>query len=337
MHCARTPLPFPADNRQRRAGRTARRSASVPRRRLAIGVLLFAATAGACSPDAATRPPTDAAERIVSLAPSATEVLFEAGCGSRLVGVTSYCVFPADAAALPKVGGYLTPSYEAIMALRPDVVVVLPEHEDARQDLAALDLDVVEFDHRTIDAILDSVETAGELCGQRGTAERVVAELTHLLRRVEVVVSGRTRPRVVVSVSRGEERGFGSLSAAGPGGIYDDVLFRAGGRNAVPPGPVLHPTLSAESLLRLDPDAIVELAAGAKDEKLRDDWRALASLNAVRRKRVFVFTGDFLPVPGPRLVRFVETVARALHPDARWREPIETAAPRTKGLEAWRR
>jgi iron complex transport system substrate-binding protein len=257
------------------------------------------------------------AQRIVSLAPSVTEVLFEAGCGSRVVGVTSYCQYPIDATELPKVGGYLTPSYEAIVALRPDMVVVLPEHEDARRYLATLGLDVTQFDHRTVRGVIESVGIAGDLCGAREHADAAAAELEDVVRRIEAVVHGQPRPRVVISVSRGQERGFGSLSAAGPDGIYHDLLIRAGGQNAIPPGPVLHPALSAESLLRLNPDAIVELAAGAQDAaSIRDEWRALSSLAAVQQQRVFVFTEDFLPVPGPRLIRFVETLATVLHPHA---------------------
>lgn len=286
-------------------------------RRLAvpIALLVLLGPGVACTSGATTPPTMITAQRIVSLAPSATEVLFESGCGGRVVGVTSYCRYPDDATTLPKVGGYLTPSYEAIVALRPDLVVVLPEHEDARRYLATLDLNVVEFDHRTVRGIIDSIGRAGELCGTRDRSDAAVAELEGLLRRIDAQVAEQPRPRVVISVSRGEERGFGSLSAAGPDGVYHDLLLRAGGQNAVPPGPVLHPALSAESLLRLNPDAIVEFAAGAKDgTAIRDEWRALPSLSAVRRQRVFVFTEGFLPVPGPRLVRFVETLARALHP-----------------------
>jgi iron complex transport system substrate-binding protein len=282
-----------------------------------IVLACLAGVPAACAPGATSTPPLATAQRIVSLAPSATEVLFEAGCGGRVVGVTSYCRYPAQATTLPKVGSYLTPSYEALVALRPDLVVILPEHVDARRYLTTLGLDVVEFDHRSIRGILDSIATAGDLCGTRNRADAAVADLEGLLRRVDERTGGRPRPHVVISVSRGQERGFGSLSAAGPDGVYHDLLLRAGGQNAVPPGPVLHPALSPESLIRLNPDAVVEFAPGAVDgTAIREEWRALPSLTAVARQRVFVFTEDFLPVPGPRLVRFTDTLARALHPDA---------------------
>jgi iron complex transport system substrate-binding protein len=287
------------------------------RRAVLTALLILAGASGACTPGATPSPPIATAQRIVSLAPSATEVLFEAGCEGRVVGVTSYCRYPAQATTLPKVGGYLAPSYEALVALRPDMVVILPEHVDARRYLTTLGLDIAEFDHRTIRGIIDSIGTAGDLCGTRPRADAAVSQLEDQLRRVDARTAGRPRPRVVISVSRSQERGFGSLSAAGPDGVYHDLLLRAGGQNAVPPGPVLHPALSAESLLRLNPDAIVEFAPGAGDgTAIREEWRALPSLTAVARRRVFVFTEDFLPVPGPRLVRFTETLARALHPAA---------------------
>jgi ABC-type Fe3+-hydroxamate transport system substrate-binding protein len=103
---------------------------------------------------------------------------------------------------------------------------------------------------------------------------------------------------------------FRSMSAAGPGGIYDDLIVRAGGINAVPHGPILHPSLSAEALLQLDPDVIVEFApGGGPPDRLLPGWQSMSSLRAV------------LAVPGPRLVRFAGDLARALYPDALWRQP----------------
>ena len=97
--------------------------------------------------------------RIVSLAPSVTEVLFEAGLGARVVGVTSYCRYPADALRIAKVGGYLTPSYEALVALHPDLVVVLPEHEDVEPRITRLGLTALRVDHRSLSGIVDSITT----------------------------------------------------------------------------------------------------------------------------------------------------------------------------------
>jgi len=252
-------------------------------------------------------------QRIVSLAPSVTEVLFEAGLGSRVVGVTSYCRFPREVLALPKVGGYLTPSYEAIVALRPDLVVLLPEHADIEPRLAALRLPTLRLDHRSLQGIVRSIAAVGERCGAKASAEHAAEALRQHLARVQESASHDSRPRVLVCFGRSED--FRRLHAAAPGTVHDDLITHAGGRNALTSDAVSYPTLSLEGLMRLDPDVIVEFAAGKPDAAaLRRQWNVLSSLRAVKTGRVYVFTDDLLSVPGPRFVRFTETIARALFP-----------------------
>jgi ABC-type Fe3+-hydroxamate transport system substrate-binding protein len=252
-------------------------------------------------------------QRIVSLAPSVTEVLFEAGLGPRVVGVTSYCRFPREVLALPKVGGYLTPSYEALVALRPDLVVVLPEHADIEPRLAALNIPTLRVDHRNVEGIIQSIVTLGERCGAPANAARAADALRQTLARVREIAGTGSRPRVLVCFGRSED--FRRLYAAAPGTVHDDLITRAGGRNALTSGAVSYPTLSAEGVMRLDPDVIVEFAAGGRDaDTLRRQWSALGALRAVKTGRVHVLTDDFLSVPGPRFVRLAETIARMLHP-----------------------
>jgi iron complex transport system substrate-binding protein len=240
-----------------------------------------------------------------------------------VVGVTSYCRYPAEALAIPKIGGYLTPSYEAMASAHPDLAVLLPEHDEVLPHVQALGIPVLRIDHTSVAGILASVTILGDRCGAARQAAALRAELEARLDEIARATKGRPRPRVVICMGRNaDSAGFRSMSAAGPGGIYDDLIVRAGGINAVPPGPVLHPSLSAEALLRLDPDVVVEFAPNGGDpQRLRSEWQALASLRAVRTGRVYVFTQDLLPVPGPRLVRFVGDLARTLHPDAPWRQP----------------
>lgn len=261
--------------------------------------------------------------RIVSLAPSVTELLFALGLGDRVVGVTSYCRYPPEVIRIPKIGGYLTPSYEALASLRPDLAILLPEHDEVRGRVEALGIQVLRLDQTSVAGILGSATATGERCGATRQAASLRAELQTQLDQIAHTIAGRSRPRVVICMGRNADpNGFRSMSAAGPGGIYDDLIARAGGTNAIGPGPILHPSLSAEALLRIDPDAIVEFAPGSgPPERLQAGWRSLSSLRAVRTGRVYIFTQDFLTIPGPRLIRFVGELARALHPDAAWRHP----------------
>jgi iron complex transport system substrate-binding protein len=257
--------------------------------------------------------PQDGPRRIVSLAPSVTEVLFEAGLGPRVVGVTSYCRYPEAALALPKVGGYLTPSYEALVALAPDLVVVLAEHRDVEPRLSALKMPTLRVDHRSLDGIIQSIERVGARAGSATQAMGAADALRRHLARVQMIGRGRARPRVLMLFGRSDD--FRQLYAAAPGTVHDDLLARAGGENVLTSRSVPYPTLSAEGLLRLNPEIIVEFAPGGPDiGERRRQWNALGSLQAVKTGRVHVFADDFLAVPGPRFVRFAETLAHALYP-----------------------
>jgi iron complex transport system substrate-binding protein len=248
-------------------------------------------------------------QRIVSLAPSVTEVLFEAGVGSRVVGVTSYCRFPREALAIPKVGGYLTPSYEALVAIHPDLIVTLPEQADLEPKLSVLGFPILRVDHRSLDGIVRSIEEIGDRCGVGERANRAAAGLRQALAAVRRTTG--SRPRVLICFGRAED--FRRLTAAAPGTIHDDLIRQAGGTNVLTSRAVAYPALSAEGVIRLDPEVIIEFAGGGADAAaLRRQWNRLDSVTAVKTGRVHVFTGEFLSVPGPRFVRFAETIARAI-------------------------
>jgi iron complex transport system substrate-binding protein len=287
--------------------------------------LLLAAIGGSASSSigqAASSPATGAPKRIVSLAPSVTELLFALGLGDRVVGVTSYCRYPAEALKISKIGGYLTPNFEALAATRSDLAIALPEHVDVLGRVEALGIPVLSVNHHSVLGILESATSIGERCGISRQAAKLRDQWQEQLDGVAATIAGRPRPRVVICLGRNADpSSFRSMSAAGPGGIYHDLIVRAGGINAIPPGPVLHPSLSAEALLQLDPDVIVEFLPGGGDpSRLLEGWKSLGSLRAVRTGRIVIFTQDFLIVPGPRLVAFVGELARSLHPGAPWRD-----------------
>jgi iron complex transport system substrate-binding protein len=255
-------------------------------------------------------PAQDVPRRIVSLAPSVTEVLFEAGAGPRVVGVTSYCRFPREVLALPKIGGYLTPSYEALVALQPDLVVTLAEHADVEPRIRALGIPILRLDHRSLAGIVRSIAQVGERCGVAASAKPAADTLHQTLAGARRVATG-ARPRVLICFGRAED--FRRLTTAAPGTIHDDLITQAGGVNVLTSRAVAYPTLSAEGVMRLNPDVIIEFSSGGTDASaLRRQWSRFDSLRAVRNGRVYVFTGEFLSVPGPRFARFAETIARSI-------------------------
>ena len=263
-------------------------------------------------------------QRIVSLAPSLTETLFALGLGDRVVGVTRYCAYPAEARVLPRVGGHLDPNFEAIVSLEPDLVVVIPSSHENRRRLESLGISVLEVDQHDVDAVLESVATVADACGvnERGMALR--SRLEDRLADVASMVAGSPRVRTLVVV--GHQIGGGavrSVWAAGPDTFYDGVLRIAGGVNVVDGGVARYPELSREGLTALDPEVVLDVIAGVEERKFDLDevlsgWRRLSELRAVREHRVSVLEGDHMVVPGPRLPEMVEAVARALHPELEW-------------------
>jgi len=262
--------------------------------------------------------------RIVSLAPSVTEVLYELGLGGRVVGVTRYCDFPPEVIGTPVVGGYLDISYESIVALEPDLAVGIQDNTEALRRLAKLGVPTLQVDQHDVAGILDSIVRISAVCGAPKRGRSLADDVQSQIVRVKRVTAGVERPRTLVVVDRVIGSGaVRSVWVAGPTTFYNEILELAGGRNAVETGITVYPELSVEGLLAVDPDAIIEVTAeldarGVDAQTVRADWNSLGVLRAVRSDAVHVFDQEWMVIPGPRVARIIESFARALHPEAEW-------------------
>lgn len=257
------------------------------------------------------------------MAPALTETAFALGLGDRVVGVTRYCEWPREARSLPKVGGFLDPSWEALVALRPDLVLLMQDHDAVRARLDTLGIRSLQVDQGDLDGILTSFVTIARACGVTERGEELAAEVRARLDAVASATAGLASPRVLVVVER--EVGAGpvrSVWVAGPGTFYDDLLRLAGGVNAWRgSAAVLYPEVSREGLIALDPGVILDVEAelqkrGLDRERVRAEWDGLTELRAVRDGRVAVLDQDYMVVPGPRIAEAVEAMTRAIHPQA---------------------
>lgn len=263
-------------------------------------------------------------QRIVSLAPSLTETLFALGLGERVVGVTRFCGHPPQVKDLPTVGGHLDPSYEALLSLRPDLVVLIPSSDETERRLESLGVPVLRVDQHDVEGVLGSITILATACGVPERGLELRASIESRLDEVSRYVVGEPRPRAVVVV--GHDVGGGivrSVWAAGPDTFYSDVLRIAGGVNAVGSGVARYPELAREGLAALDPDVVLDVIAGVEERglqlnEIRQSWRKLVELRAVREGRVEVLEGDVMVVPGPRLPEMVLAIAGALHPQLDW-------------------
>ncbi len=272
------------------------------------------------------RTPPSSAKRIVSVAPSITEILFRLGLGDRVVGRTKFCKFPPEAQSLPHVGGHLDLNIEALVVLKPDLVITLQENAELRKSLRELSIDSLTVSHQTIDGILDSIDQLGRQFGAEKKARRVLADIRSRIRAVEEKTAGRDRPRVMVAVYRSAGSGkLEDVNAAGADGYYDEMIAMAGGQNVCRQGTVRFPIISNEGILWMNPDVIIDIVPPPDKGKLDRqtilaDWQQVAEVAAVRHGRVHVLDNDFAYIPGPRFVELVERMARLLHPEVSWPE-----------------
>ncbi len=260
-------------------------------------------------------------QRIICLAPSVTETVFALGLGERVVGVSRFCKYPAEVQRLPKVGGYFDPNFEAIVALRPQLVILLEEQRNSMPALDKLGLRLLAVRHTDTASILESLETIGAACGTPAQAAQIKSTLEQRIHRLRQQTARLVRPTVLLVVDRNYfSHKLEDVQAGGTTGHLAEVINLAGGRSALNEGRVPYPILSRESLLRLDPDVIVELApeslaASLGINTLTAPWQELRELSAVRNGRVHVLVDDRAMLPGPNFIALAERLASLLHPE----------------------
>lgn len=270
---------------------------------------------------------SQAYERIISLAPSITETLFALGAGKRVVGVTRYCNYPPQALSKPQVGGYLDPNMEAILALRPDLVIAFSGQQRLQRRLEQLGIPTLQVHHRKVNDILESIRIIGAATGKEAEAKSLLTTLRARIERIKAKTAGLPRPRVLVVMSRAAGNSIKEAFVAGAADPYDQMIHIAGGVNAYQGQFVRVPPLSAEGIISLNPEVIIELVsdevvqAGWSDKALLQDWNSLSSITAVQTGRIYLFAEDFDTVPGPRFILTLEKMARAIHPEVDWSAP----------------
>ena len=263
-------------------------------------------------------------QRIVSAAPAITETLFALGLGDQVVGVTQYCNFPPEAKKKPKIGGYLRPSVESILALRPDLVITERSPSDLAGQMARMNVASLEVEFKTLPDILASIQKIAAAAGvpERGKTLRdsISAQFERIRRRVK----NSSRPKLMFIVGRTPGTLTG-LIAVGGKSYLNELIEIAGGANAFGDASTPYPKVTMEETLARDPDVIVDLAnmgdrIGATDAQKRavlDLWRAYPTLKAAKQGRVFPVDSDIFVVPGPRIAEAADAFADMLHPEAK--------------------
>ena len=255
-------------------------------------------------------------ERIVSLSPANSEILFALGLDEKIVGVTEYCTYPEAALSKEKIGGFSTVNIEKVSVLNPDLIVAADGNsEETVSHLRELGFTVITINADTIDTTLDDILLLGKATGADDEAEALVSSMKEDLAEIAEKTSAEEKPTILHCMWTDP------LWVSGSATFQDEMITAAGGVNAAADegGWV---ALTMEKFLTMNPDIIVVdsgngMGVGA-DDALRDFFLKdprMQSLSAVQNEQVYVVNADIIDRGGPRIVEGVEALAEIAHPD----------------------
>jgi len=265
-------------------------------------------------------------QRIVSVSPNLTEILYGLGVFDRVVGVTDYCTYPPEAKSRERIGGYSTPNLERIVRLHPDLIVLTQSQAPIlAYNLKQLGIRSLVTPSQSVSDVFSAINEVGTAVGKQREAETLAASTRATLERVRKRTSGRAHPTVIVAVDR-SPGSLRDLYIATQGSYLADLIEIAGGHVVAPPTASGYSQISKEKLIVLNADIVLELRPGslARDaQSARADWQQLPTLKAVRNARVYELTEDFIPHNSQLIARTVVLLAHILHPEIPLRE-LET-------------
>jgi iron complex transport system substrate-binding protein len=255
--------------------------------------------------------------RIISLVPAVTEMLFAIGAGPQVIAVSSYDQDPPEVRQLPRVGALLDPDVERILSMKPDLVVTYGSQSDLKQQLDRASITVFDYRHAGLADITATMRRLGAATGHAPRAEETASNLERSLARIRERAGTGPRPRTLLVFGR--ERGaLRNIYASGGRGFLHDMLDAAGGVNVFADVDRESVQVTTEVVLARAPDVILEVRSADIDTEAEAasearSWAPLASVPAVRNRRVIVLTGKALTVPGPRVAEVAERMFQALH------------------------
>ena len=256
--------------------------------------------------------PQATSQRIVSVAPGITEILFALGTGDRIVGVTTYCNYPEAAKAKPKVGGYTTPSLEAILALRPTQVIMMKNRPDIAQKLRQSGIDVVELQPENVAGIYEAIQVIAERIGVAAKGKTLVQSLQKQLQEISNRPVPGPKPKILFVIGR-DPGTVSDLTVVGRGSYLSELITLAGAENVLADALVPYPKVNMEEVIRRNPDIIIdmghnEMVTGTQKQAVRQLWKKYSFLRAVQRNAVFPVSADYFLTQSPRVVLAVRDI-----------------------------
>lgn len=243
-------------------------------------------------------------DRIISMAPNITEIIYALGLGEKLVGATTHCTYPMAARKVPRIGGFEQFNYEAIILLNPDLVILHKEYDTDKSRLHDLGIPYIETCSYFIADILETIHSIGSACGTEQQAVELIEQLHS--RIVKLHYDHPDPPRVLIAFGGTAGDDIGQIHAFGTECIHNELLEIAGAKNVLT-GKLPYSILSREAILRLNPDIILVLAPELETiARERAKWATFDAVTAVKNNRVHILTNDYTCIPGPRFIQTLE-------------------------------
>ncbi len=256
---------------------------------------------------------SDNPQRIVSLAPSITEIIFAIGRKDRLKGVTRFSDFPPEAAKLPRMGSYTQLKLERILALKPDICIGVRDGNPPTiiHTLEALNLPVYMVDPGNLNEVMKTILEIGDLLNADEAAKTVVHDMETRFSRIKSLAAKVPyHPRVFFQI------GISPIVAVGTGTFIHELITYAGGKN-VSEGQTLYPRFNREQVLAMSPEVFVitSMARGDIFQRVKTEWSSWTTMPAIQNKRIFVLDSNLFDRPTPRLADGLELLFRLIHPE----------------------
>jgi iron complex transport system substrate-binding protein len=252
-------------------------------------------------------PPVASGQRVITLSPSATEVVAALGATPQLVGVDQYSTYPPEVEKLPKVGSFLAPNIEVIVSLRPSIVILDDIHGGTATVLGDAGIATVACPMHGLPDVKRGLLRIGEKLGRTREATRLVETIDTALDTASANRPKR-RPRVLAVIDR-QQDGLGNLVGAGPGSWIDELLAVVGAQNVLAVSSVKYPKISIEEVLRAQPEIILDLSYAARSEITA--WKT-AEVPATRNGRVHAHAEPYLVAPSPRVTEALQVLAKSI-------------------------
>ncbi len=252
------------------------------------------------------------AKRIISLAPSITEILFALGLNEEIAAITNFCDYPEAVFRKPRIGGFVNPDIEKIVSLKPDLIIGIRDgnRTDTVDRLNDFGFSVYLVDPKGFDGVMGTIKNIGEVVGREKESERLIKDMVYKRENMITLTRFLSKPKVFFQV------GDVPLITVGKGTLADDLIRLAGGRSISENEGVSYPSYSVETILAKAPEIMIITSMESKKDhtNLLKRWQNWKSIPAVKMNAIYVVDSNLVDRPTPRITEGLEALVRIIHP-----------------------